>query len=159
NHSTGGSHSTPVTSPLPGSQTPDGTGSPPSTSGSDTPTTTAPASSGASRPTSSAATSPAKSKVDLIVTYSGWTASTKTAEVDAFAPDVLVSNAKCTLTLTRAGVTRTASRPASASASTTQCGALTVPGSQLVAGDWTAVVRFDSPSAAGSSTPVTIRVT
>lgn len=158
-HSAGGSLTAPISTAGPSSGTSDdpSTDSPPSTE-SNTPTTTPSDSRSATAPSTGVST-PTKSGVDLIVTYSGWNAGPKTAEVDAFAPDVLVSNAKCTLTLTRGGVTRTASRSASPSASSTQCGALTIAGSQLVSGDWTAVVRFESPRAAGSTDPVTIRVT
>jgi hypothetical protein len=57
------------------------------------------------------------------------------------------------------GVSRTTSRQASTGPSSTQCGALTIPGSQLSAGSWRAVVHFTSSKAVGSSKPVTITVT
>jgi hypothetical protein len=43
-------------------------------------------------------------------------------------------------------------------ASTTACGSLAVAGSQLGAGSWQAVLRYESPTSSGSSAPVQIDV-
>lgn len=107
---------------------------------------------------SNAPSSAAAKQVDLVVTYSGWDAGPKQAEVDAFAPGVLAADATCTLVMTANGVTRTATRKAQLGPSSTQCGALTIPGSRLAAGAWQAVVRFSSATAVGESHPVTITV-
>lgn len=96
--------------------------------------------------------------VQIVVTYHGWDASAAAAEVNAFATGVIDSDAQCTLTMSHLGVSRSASRHATPSASTTQCGQLEVAGSQLSPGDWTATVEYSSSTAAGKSAAFTIRV-
>jgi len=71
----------------------------------------------------------------------------------------VIRNGNCTLTMRRGALTRTASHKATITPSSTSCGVLTIPGSKLSPGAWTAVVTFTSPTATGSSDPVTITVT
>jgi hypothetical protein len=78
--------------------------------------------------------------------------------MSAITPDLLVEGATCTMTMTRNGVTRTTTRSAATSASTTQCGTMRIPGSQLSNGRWQASVEFDSAKGVGISDPVTIAV-
>ena len=146
--------STPATPPTTPASTPDASTTLPGTQSAPGPSLSAPVPSD---------TTPTKTRaprqVSLVVTYSGWDAKTQQAEVDAFTPDVLAADATCTLTLTKSAITRTASKHASTGPSSTQCGALIIPGSQLSAGTWTAVVTFTSAKAVGHSQPVHITVT
>jgi hypothetical protein len=94
----------------------------------------------------------------VVVNWFDWNAKTKQAEANAFATNVVTTEATCTLTLTRNGVTRTATRTAHRSAADTQCGTMTIPGSRLSPGDWTAQVTFTAPTAVGTSDPFTVTV-
>jgi hypothetical protein len=152
-----------ATPPAPDTGAPASTAGAPETSAPATgsPSTSAPHSTTAASSTAASgrkSSSPPRKQVTLVVTYSGWNAGARTAEVDAFAPRVLATHATCTLTMSLAGVSRTASRRASVGPSSTQCGALTIAGSKLSPGSWRAIVHFSSSDVVGDSNPVTIKV-
>jgi ABC-type molybdate transport system substrate-binding protein len=96
--------------------------------------------------------------VTLVVTYSGWNTVANDAEVAAYVQSLQPAGGNCTLTMTLAGTTRTASKAASTDVSTTQCGTVAIPAGQLSTGTWTATVSYKSATASGVSAPVTIQV-
>ena len=93
-----------------------------------------------------------------MLTYAGWNASAADAEVAAYVQGLEPAGGNCTLTMVRDAITRTSSKPSTADVSTTQCGTIAIPGSQLSSGQWTATVNYSSSAAAGTSTPVMIEV-
>lgn len=93
--------------------------------------------------------------VSVVVTYSGWDAAASRVAVGAYAEDVVESGGTCTLTLTGAGGTRTASQPATPDAGSTACGELTVG---APSGTWSARVAYDSPASRGESAAVEVVV-
>lgn len=99
------------------------------------------------------------SRVPVVMTYSGWNASARKVMVGGYVTGVIESGGTCTVTLTHAGARVTASGPARPDASTTACGALTVPGSSLTSGTWKAVLSYASKASAGTSSAVDIDVT
>jgi len=80
------------------------------------------------------------------------------AEVAAFVQNVDTNDGQCTLTMTSGTTIRTASKPATADANTTQCGTVAILGAQLTPGPWTAVISFTSSRGAGAAAPVQIQV-
>jgi hypothetical protein len=97
--------------------------------------------------------------VDVIVTRAGWDATAQQATANAIVPGAVISGGTCTLTLTMGANSQTTSRAATATADSTQCGVLSIPGAGLTAGTWTAVVTFSAPGATGTSSPVPVTVT
>lgn len=120
-----------------------------------TPTTTSPSTS----PSASPPTTTRPATVGIHLSFYDWSAAQQVAEVGANVEDKVIRNGSCTLSMRRGSITRTASHKAIITPSATSCGVLTIPGSKLSAGAWTAVVTFTSPTATGSSGPVTITVT
>jgi hypothetical protein len=95
---------------------------------------------------------------DVFVTYSEWNAQSGAVEVGGYLGNVSESDGTCNLTLTRGATSVETSGSATADASSTACGILTVPGDQLSAGTWTAVVTYESSSSRGASAPVEVEV-
>jgi hypothetical protein len=93
----------------------------------------------------------------LTITFSGYDAAAGAVSVGGFA-DVIETGGTCTLTLTSGSRTASVSRPATADATTTTCGTLSVPRTQLAAGSWSAVLGYVSPTSSGLSDAVTIEV-
>ena len=100
----------------------------------------------------------ADGRAEVAVSYAGWDAPSSSVQVNAYVGSRTEDGGTCTLTLSLGGQTRTATAPASADATTTICELLAVPGSDLPAGDWQAVVRYASDGADGSSEPVVVAV-
>lgn len=96
--------------------------------------------------------------ISVFVTYSGWNSLSGSVDVGGYVAGVVESDGTCTLTLTRGSTEVTGSTPATPDVGTTSCGGLTVPGSAVSAGTWTAVVGYDSDSSSGSSDPVEVTV-
>lgn len=158
--STGGTTplpSSPAPTTLPTATLPTDTGAPTGLPTDGTPSTSALPSSTA--PSTPASSTPPKSTVTVFVTFHDWIAADRVAEVDSLVPNKVIANAVCTLRMTRGTLSRTATRKATVAPSSTSCGALTIPGSKLSPGDWTAVVTVTAPTATGSSDPVIITVT
>lgn len=93
----------------------------------------------------------------VTVTIHGWDTQQQVAELVAYA-DVREEGGVCTLTMTRDGVEVTASVDAIADASTTSCGSISIPRSELVPGSWQARVDYLSAQHSGRSALVTIEV-
>jgi hypothetical protein len=93
------------------------------------------------------------------VTFYGWDATRQVVQVGGYVTGVIESGGTCTLTLTQGGRTVTGSGPARPDATTTSCGALTVAGSQLGSGSWSAVLSYRSADHTGTSAAVPVQVT
>ncbi len=94
----------------------------------------------------------------MIITYSGWDAASRTVQVGAYGQAVDVSPGQCTLVLTRGNARQVVSRAAVPDATTMQCGTLTIAGTALSSGSWTASVAYASSDRAGTSDPVVVEV-
>ncbi|MCA0146215.1 hypothetical protein [Blastococcus sp. LR1] len=94
----------------------------------------------------------------VFLTYSGWNPAVGAVEVDGHLTVVGTGDATCTLTLTRAGTSVTATVPATPDVNTTWCGGASVPGSQLSPGPWSAVLSYRSGTSTASSEPVEVVV-
>ncbi|GAA4628993.1 hypothetical protein GCM10023113_35860 [Cellulomonas oligotrophica] len=99
----------------------------------------------------------AASVLDVVVTFSGWNDLSGAVEVGAYVP-VVEDDGTCTLTLTGGSGTPTATSDGIPDASSTSCGSLTLPGSAVPSGTWTATVTYASSTSTGSSDPVTVEV-
>jgi hypothetical protein len=119
------------------------------------PTVTAPSETPSSTVTS---TGSARKEVGVVVTYAQFNSAALQGEVAAFAQSFEPSGAVCRLELTNGDLTRVVERVATAGASTTDCGLLTIPAAELPAGAWTGVIRFEAPTSRGQSTPFPIQV-
>ncbi|MDP5182820.1 hypothetical protein QOZ88_09220 [Blastococcus sp. BMG 814] len=104
-------------------------------------------------PASTSAPRPVGDPVEVLVrqTYSGWDADSSAIVVGAVVAGVIESGGTCTLTVAQGLTEHTASSKGSADASTTTCGRMSVPGGDLDAGEWTAMVSYESPAANGES--------
>ena len=96
--------------------------------------------------------------VTVQITFSGWDGPSRSAQVNAFVPSLVVRDGSCTLTLSSGGVRRAATVVAHSTPQATNCGLMSIPGAQLSPGAWRAVVSFRSSEAIGVSKPVTIEV-
>ncbi|MGY1804692.1 hypothetical protein ACI78T_15535 [Blastococcus sp. SYSU D00922] len=94
----------------------------------------------------------------LFVTYSGWNAQSGAVEVGSYLPTAVESDGTCTLTLTRGETSVTASTTGTPNVTSTSCGGLSIPGSEVSSGTWVAVVSYESATSSGSSEPVEVEV-
>jgi hypothetical protein len=101
---------------------------------------------------------PTSGPADVVLTYAGWDAASGTVQAGGYVGGRVESGGTCTLTLTRGAETQTASGPASADASTTICESVILPGGQVSAGRWQAVLSYSSPAAEGRSTALDVDV-
>ena len=121
------------------------------------PTTAAPAADPTDVATDAPVTPETGADVTVLITYADWNSSASVVEAAGYA-GVVESGGTCTLTLSGSGGTATTTVPAEADASTTVCGGLQVPRSQLAAGTWQAVLSYASATSTGSSDPVEVTV-
>jgi hypothetical protein len=103
-------------------------------------------------------TSAPRTQVGVVVTYSAWNAIESRVEVSAFAQSFEPSGGLCTLRLSMGATTRSVQNPATAGASTMECGRLVVAGADLAPGVWTGVITFTAQSSEGTSTPFAVEV-
>jgi hypothetical protein len=94
----------------------------------------------------------------VFVTDAIWNSGTKSVEIGSFVQGVVESGGTCTVTMTKDGKTASASGAAEEGATTTWCGVIAVPASQLSSGRWSAVVTYKSASTHGSSDPKQVTV-
>jgi len=92
-----------------------------------------------------------------VVTGSGWDDAEDGAWVSAYVPGV-EEGGVCTLVLSRSGRQVEIEQDALADASTTICGSLLVPHSELEAGTWSGRLAYASPTRTGESSDVVIEV-
>ena len=93
------------------------------------------------------------------VTFYGWDPTHQVVQVGGYVTGVIESGGTCTLTLTKDGRSVTGNSQARPDATTTSCGAITVPGAQLSGGSWQAVLSYRSADHAGAAAAVPIQVT
>lgn len=156
---TGTGSSTAVEKPAPPAEPSDG-------AAAETATGTATPSSAAEQPAEDPAPqpveepgAPAPAGANVVLVFAEWDAGTQTVDAGGYVSSVVEDGGDCTLTLTRDGDEVSVSVPGVADASTTQCGGLSVAGSELGSGTWSAVLDYqpvDAPS--GSSAPVEVIV-
>lgn len=98
------------------------------------------------------------SEVPVTVTFYGWNPTERSVQVGGYVAGVIEDGGVCTLTLTKGGRIVTGRTDAVADASTTACGAVTVPGDQVSAGTWEAVLSYSSDGYTGTSDAVDVEV-
>jgi hypothetical protein len=101
---------------------------------------------------------PRPSDTEVVLSFVGWDEDTSSVQVGGYVTPVVEDGGTCTVDLTRGDVTVEVSGPAVADATTTVCGGLTVPGDQLSAGTWEAVLRYESPLTSGASESLPVEV-
>jgi len=99
------------------------------------------------------------SSVPVTITYYGWNTASGQVQVGGFVGGVVEDGGTCTLTLTKGGTKVTGTSEAVADATTTSCGEVAVPGDEVPAGTWTAVLAYSSDGHSGTSEPVDVEVT
>jgi cytoskeletal protein RodZ len=108
--------------------------------------------------------SPAKStlqgngKTVAQVQLTWWDAGSAGITANGAVNNVVENSGSCTLNATQGAVTRTASTQAIANATTTSCGELQIPRTELSTGDWTLTLSYSSASAAGQSSAQTVHI-
>ena len=90
-------------------------------------------------------------QVQVTVTFAGWNASAGQVQVGGYVAGIVEDGGACTLTLTKGGQTVTGRSEAVPDASTTACGAVTVPGDEVSDGTWSAVLAYESAAHTGAS--------
>jgi hypothetical protein len=98
-------------------------------------------------------------EVPVSVTYFGWNADAHEVQVGGFVGGVVEQGGVCTLTLTKGADTVTGRTEALPDASTTSCGEVVVPGAEVSAGTWQAVLSYSSDGHSGTSESVDLEVT
>jgi hypothetical protein len=96
--------------------------------------------------------------VRVVTTFHDWNATTRQVMVGGYVQGVIEDGGTCTLTLTSGSSRAVGHTAAHADATTTTCGAVTVPGSGLAPGTWQAVLSYSSPKHSGAAAPVTVEV-
>lgn len=79
-------------------------------------------------------------------------------EASGMLPEVVEEGGSCTLTLTMGSATRTVGGGTATGPESTFCSLLTVPTSELAAGEWTAVLSYSSAAHSGASPASTVNV-
>jgi hypothetical protein len=130
------------------------------TRSADTPASTVPSAAPAAPatakgPSNVPASEPAR--VDVVTTFAGWNTTSRAVEVGGYAA-VVEPVGTCTLRLIQADKVVTRKNIASADATTVACGGFSVPGSELNAGQWQAVLAYTSSTSAGQAAAVTVKV-
>ena len=101
---------------------------------------------------------PGSPATHVAVGFAGWDAATASVQVGGYVSPVVEQGGVCTVSLRKGDRTVETSAAAVPDASTTVCGGLSVRGPDLSAGTWTVVLRYDSPTASGSSEPTSVEV-
>lgn len=127
----------------------------PAAAESATPRTPATPQPGAATPEPAPTTSP-PGTATVQVTYARWSPEGTRAEVGAILPGLVEDDGTCTLTLTQGDARVSATSAGAASASSTSCSEMDLPG--LSPGTWTGSVRYDSPTTTATSAILTIEV-
>ena len=95
--------------------------------------------------------------VPVTTTYAGVLAGGSSVEAGGYV-DVVELGGTCTLTLTRDDAVETATAEATPAATTTACGGLAIPLSDLASGTWEAVLGYESDRSAGEAPAVEVEV-
>jgi hypothetical protein len=94
----------------------------------------------------------------IFLTRSEWDADAAAVYVSGYLEGVVEDDGTCTLTLTKDGQSVSATKPGTSNVTNTSCGQLTIAGSELSTGAWTATVSYSSSASSGSSEPVQVEV-
>jgi hypothetical protein len=101
---------------------------------------------------------PRPTATDVVLSFAAWNESTGAVEASGYVSPVVENGGTCTLDLELDGRTVSVSAAAEADATTTTCGSLRAEPEQLAPGTWTAVLRYESATTAGTSEPLTVQV-
>lgn len=78
--------------------------------------------------------------------------------INGYIPHIIEKGGECTVSLTKDGVNKTATKTALQNAQDTTCGQLRIPFSSLSPGSWVATISYRSSTSEGISQPVNIEV-
>jgi hypothetical protein len=98
-----------------------------------------------------------RAAVEITIAFAGWEPGSSSVEVSGFVP-VVESDGTCRLVLTSGAREVAVERAATPDVSTTSCGWVTVPGTQLAPGTWSAVLSYTSGASVATSAPVPVEV-
>ncbi|RBY77803.1 hypothetical protein DQ238_14160 [Geodermatophilus sp. TF02-6] len=101
---------------------------------------------------------PRPAATDVVLTLAGWDPASGAVLASGYVSPVVEDGGTCTLELRRDDEAVTATGEGLADATTTVCGDLRVPGSDLAAGEWSAVLRYESDTGVGESAALTVEV-
>lgn len=99
-----------------------------------------------------------KKNVTPFITAWGQASAGSDFKLNGFVPNVIETDGKCTLTMTRGDKQATKTRVALADAKSTTCGQTIIPYGDLEPGEWEAVLSYSSPRSSGSSEVTTVEV-
>lgn len=102
---------------------------------------------------------PVLPQTSLVITRYGWDAAAHKASAVAILPGKVINTGSCTLTITLAGVSRTATKASTPDASSTDCGLITITDTTLSPGTWSGSVSFTGGGTTATSTTFPITVT
>lgn len=97
-------------------------------------------------------------KIDAQLMMTWWDAGSQGISANGGAYNVIEKNGTCTLIATQGATTRKASRTAIADATTTTCGEITIPRSELGTGNWNIQLLYSSDKASGRSGVETVQI-
>lgn len=109
-------------------------------------------------PPAATATAPTGARLTVTVTFAQWDATAKAVEVGGYVAGVIDGGAVCTLTLTNGTDTVRQAVTGVADVSTTSCGTVSISGSRLHSGTWTARLTYTAHSGSGTSPDVSIDI-
>jgi hypothetical protein len=89
--------------------------------------------------------------VTPLVTFDQWTADTRTVSIGATVPGTVENDGVCHLSLTRSGVTVDGTFSALPSATSTDCGSMSLSSDSFTPGEWAVSVEYSSPVSAGTT--------
>jgi hypothetical protein len=92
------------------------------------------------------------------ITYAEWDAARGSVVAGGLIGGVVETGGTCRLTLARNGQTVAVESPTTPDAANTYCDELAVPGQQLAAGTWKAVLHYESGAVTGTSPAVDVVV-
>ncbi|GAA0999340.1 hypothetical protein [Subtercola frigoramans] len=101
-------------------------------------------------------TRPPVSAVTPFIASAGWDAGSAAISVSAFVPQIVESDGSCTITATSGSVTVRDAFPATASATTTDCGSNSLASPNFTSGTWQVVVSYSSSTSSGDSAPTEV---
>lgn len=97
-------------------------------------------------------------KVDAEILLSWWDADSTGISANGSVNNVVENGGTCTLTASKGSTVRSISKQSIANATTTACGEMTIPASQLGSGDWVIELKYSSNTASGSSDTQTVHI-
>ena len=104
------------------------------------------------------APTPPPTGASVFVTYAQWDTAAAAVELAGYLSGAEETDGECTLALSKGPLHVSTTAPATPDATSTSCGQLSVAGSRLAPGTWTAVLSYRSRRTAGSSDPVEVTV-